>query len=115
MIIYYDGVCKLCFGFVSVVYRYTKPGTFIFQPLQGSEFDKPEIPFNSVIVKTAEGKLLFKSDAVRYILNYMTWPFRTLNIFISIFPEKIQNYIYDYIARNRYNWFGKNKSCQIIQ
>ena len=28
-----------------------------------------------------------------------------------LFPEPIRNYIYDFIAKNRYHWFGKKDSC----
>jgi predicted DCC family thiol-disulfide oxidoreductase YuxK len=30
-----------------------------------------------------------------------------------IFPEGLRNFIYDYIAKNRYKWFGKKESCMI--
>jgi predicted DCC family thiol-disulfide oxidoreductase YuxK len=30
-----------------------------------------------------------------------------------IFPEKFRNLIYDYIAKNRYKWFGKKENCMI--
>jgi len=31
----------------------------------------------------------------------------------KILPERIRNYIYDYIAKNRYKWYGKKESCMI--
>lgn len=113
MIIYYDGVCNLCFGFVSIVNRFAKSGTFLFQPLQESEYKATTASFDTVIVKTMEGKLLYKADAVRFILKNMPLPFRFLNFFISIFPIRFQNTIYDYIARNRYQWFGKSVTCRL--
>ena len=30
-----------------------------------------------------------------------------------IFPETFRNIVYDYIAKNRYKWFGKKESCMI--
>lgn len=115
MIIYYDGVCNLCFGFVSMVNRYSKPGTFSFEPLQGSMPESIPGSMDSVIVRTSNNELLQKSDAVRLILQHMYWPFRMLNYMILLFPKKIRNSIYDLIARNRYKWFGKKNECQILK
>ena len=36
-----------------------------------------------------------------------------LTYFLWIFPEKFRDFIYDYIAKNRYKWFGKKESCMI--
>ena len=30
-----------------------------------------------------------------------------------LFPEGFRNLIYDYIAKNRYKWFGKKEKCMI--
>jgi len=57
MKIYYDGVCKLCTGFVSLTKRFSKKGTFVFIPLQEATIKIPENFSNTVIVETNEGKL----------------------------------------------------------
>ena len=28
-------------------------------------------------------------------------------------PEKIRNWVYDYIAKNRYKWYGRKDACMI--
>jgi predicted DCC family thiol-disulfide oxidoreductase YuxK len=28
-------------------------------------------------------------------------------------PENIRNWVYDYIAKNRYKWYGKKDACMI--
>jgi predicted DCC family thiol-disulfide oxidoreductase YuxK len=33
--------------------------------------------------------------------------------FLLIFPERFRNFVYDYIAKNRYKWFGKKESCML--
>ncbi len=30
-----------------------------------------------------------------------------------VFPEGLRNIVYDYIAKNRYQWFGKKDACMI--
>ncbi|MEY3348744.1 MAG: DCC1-like thiol-disulfide oxidoreductase, partial [Bacteroidota bacterium] len=42
MNIYYDGICKLCIGFVSLAKRFSTPGTFVFIPLQNAMIKIPE-------------------------------------------------------------------------
>ncbi|NBO49744.1 MAG: DUF393 domain-containing protein [Chitinophagia bacterium] len=114
MIIYYDGVCKLCTGFVSMVIRFSRPGTFRFQSLQQSTLKQNNSSYDSVVLEIHPGNYLFKSAAVSKILSNMYMPFRWLNTIISLFPEGLRNKIYDWIARSRYRWFGKHASCQII-
>ena len=33
--------------------------------------------------------------------------------FLMVFPESFRNLVYDYIAKNRYKWFGKKEECMI--
>ncbi len=30
-----------------------------------------------------------------------------------IVPKFLRNWVYDYIAKNRYKWYGKKESCMI--
>jgi predicted DCC family thiol-disulfide oxidoreductase YuxK len=32
---------------------------------------------------------------------------------LKIFPKKIRDLVYDYIAKNRYKWFGKTENCMM--
>jgi predicted DCC family thiol-disulfide oxidoreductase YuxK len=36
-----------------------------------------------------------------------------LGTVFRIIPAGIRNYLYDYIAGNRYKWFGKKESCMV--
>jgi predicted DCC family thiol-disulfide oxidoreductase YuxK len=31
----------------------------------------------------------------------------------TILPEVFRDFVYDYIAKNRYQWFGKKDNCMI--
>ncbi len=115
MKIYYDGVCKLCTGFVSLTKRFSKKGTFVFIPLQEATIKIPENFSNTVIVETYEGKLFAYADAVSLVLKNMSFPFRIINMLLKIFPKSIRSKVYAMIAKNRYHWFGKHETCQIIE
>jgi predicted DCC family thiol-disulfide oxidoreductase YuxK len=59
-----------------------------------------------------DGKLFQKSTAALKIASKLNngWPL--LYLFIIV-PGFIRNWIYDWIARNRYAWFGKKDECMI--
>jgi len=46
------------------------------------------------------------------IANNLNGFIKILYIFIII-PKPLRDYIYDFIAKNRYKWFGKKSSCMI--
>jgi predicted DCC family thiol-disulfide oxidoreductase YuxK len=52
----------------------------------------------------------YKSDAALEIAKNLGgfWHFGTI---FKIIPTAFRNYLYDYIAKNRYKWFGKNDNC----
>jgi predicted DCC family thiol-disulfide oxidoreductase YuxK len=54
----------------------------------------------------------YKSSAAIEITNDLGGIYSLISVF-KILPEKLRNYIYDYIARNRYKWYGKKESCMI--
>jgi predicted DCC family thiol-disulfide oxidoreductase YuxK len=114
MTIYYDGYCKLCSGFIRLIIKYSKPGTFIYTPLQNAAFQIPIGFSETVVVETKDGKLYAYSDAVSIILSNMSTPFRMMNALLKLFPRSIRNKVYVMIAKNRYSWFGKYDQCQII-
>lgn len=104
----------MCTGFISLARNHSKPGTFKFIPLQDAGTVFPNDLTNTVIVKTSEGQMIGYSEAVSMVLKHMSLPFRILNKIIAIVPVGIQKRIYNIIATNRYNWFGKHPSCQKI-
>jgi predicted DCC family thiol-disulfide oxidoreductase YuxK len=54
-----------------------------------------------------ENRDLKKSEAVILMLDKIN--FKKTSFFIKIFPTFIRNLVYDFIARYRYNIFGKIK------
>jgi predicted DCC family thiol-disulfide oxidoreductase YuxK len=54
----------------------------------------------------------FKSTAFLKIVKYLRFPWPILTVGY-IFPRFIRDWIYDYVAENRYKWFGKKDKCMV--
>ena len=89
--------------------------SFISMQSKQAERDlrKNDLPFEmNTICFSDEGKIYQRSEAVFEILKGMNYPYRLLRVF-RIFPRFITDGVYNYIAKNRYKWFGKEDSCRI--
>ncbi|GHC50288.1 thiol-disulfide oxidoreductase [Ulvibacter litoralis] len=53
-----------------------------------------------------------KSTAALKIAKHLSGAFPLLYAFMIV-PKFIRNIVYDYIAKNRYKWYGKQESCMI--
>lgn len=119
-VILFDGVCNLCNGSVQYVIKHDRRGLFKFASLQSQpgqellrKFSLPVSNFNSfVLVK--DGKAFTKSDAALLVAKHLDGPVRLLYGLIIV-PSVIRNSVYNFIANNRYKWFGKKDSCMIPQ
>jgi predicted DCC family thiol-disulfide oxidoreductase YuxK len=118
-IILFDGVCNLCNSAVQFVILHDKKDVFRFVALQ-SELGQEILnhiginPKNidSIILYQPEVAYYYKSEAALQIAKDLGGFFYLAQIF-KIIPEPIRNTIYDYIAKNRYKWYGKKESCMI--
>lgn len=117
-IILFDGVCNLCNGAVQFVIRHDPKARFHFAPLQ-SEFAQQllatlqhNIPTYSSIVFVADEKIYIKSTAVLKICGQLSGGWKMARILLII-PRFIRDGVYNFIARNRYRWFGKKAECMI--
>ncbi|TVZ54811.1 putative DCC family thiol-disulfide oxidoreductase YuxK [Lutibacter sp. Hel_I_33_5] len=118
-IILFDGVCNLCNGFVLKVIKYDTKNQFVFTSLQ-SDIGKKITTHLGIDSSKIDSVLLYepnisydiKSTAALKIMNEFggIW---TLTQLSWIFPEGFRNLVYDFIARNRYKWFGEKESCMI--
>ncbi len=113
-VIFFDGVCNLCNSSIQFVIRQDKKRVFRFAPLQSkvaSVLLKNHDVVDSVILLKGE-KVFIKSDAAFEIIKEFHFFWKLLLIF-KIFPKFIRNSVYDFIAKNRYKWFGKRNDCMI--
>jgi len=118
-IILFDGVCNLCNGFVQFVIKYDKKDDFRFASLQseygqkvqnylGINFSNPK----SIILYQPKEAYFQKSEAVFEIIKKFGGFYRILFI-LRFFPRIFTDLIYDFVAINRYKWFGRKDQCMI--
>ncbi len=117
-IILFDGVCNLCNGAVTYIIKRDKKNVFKFAALQSeigqqliSKFNIDTSKVDSIILIDGE-KHYTKSSAALHIAKQLSGAYPLLFGFMVV-PKFIRNSIYDYIAKNRYKWFGKKESCMI--
>lgn len=117
-IILFDGVCNLCNSSVQFVLKHDKKQQFLFASLQSDAAHKLLLQFNyknsnlNTIILIEEDKIYDKSTAALRISKRLNPLWNTLYIFIVI-PKSIRDVIYNFIAKNRYKWFGKSDTCLV--
>jgi predicted DCC family thiol-disulfide oxidoreductase YuxK len=118
-IILFDGVCNLCNSAVQFIIKHDKGDVFRFVALQ-SELGQEILAHIGIDTKNIDSIVLYepgiayyyKSDAALQIAKRLNGLF-SLGIIFKIIPTGIRNRLYDYIAKNRYKWYGKKESCMI--
>jgi predicted DCC family thiol-disulfide oxidoreductase YuxK len=117
-VVLFDGVCNLCNRIVQFIIKRDKKKQFLFASLQGKtghevlkKFNLPVNDFNSFIV-LEDDKIYTRSTAALRMLKKLGSGWKLFYGFI-IFPRFIRNAIYNWIARNRYKWYGKRNECMV--
>ena len=117
-IILFDGVCNLCNSSINFVIKRDKDNQFKFATLQEEtgqlllkRYSIDTLDTDSIIL-IENGKAYAKSTAALRVARKLSsaWP---LMYGFLIIPAFIRNWVYDYIAKNRYKWYGKQDSCMI--
>lgn len=67
---------------------------------------------DSILLYSKKHGLSIKSTAALKIAKHLGFP-RNLMVLFFIVPPFIRNWVYDYVAKNRYKWYGKKESCMI--
>jgi predicted DCC family thiol-disulfide oxidoreductase YuxK len=70
-----------------------------------------ELKMDSIIL-VVNDQLFFKSSAALQIAKKLNGFWKILYIF-SVIPSHLRDLIYDFVAKNRYKWFGKRETCRI--
>lgn len=115
-ILLFDGYCNLCHSSVQFVMSHEKKQELYFTSLQsqvGIEIlthYKIDVSKTDSLVLIENNKAYVKSTAALRLAKYLKGVFPLAFGFIII-PPFIRNWVYDYIAKNRYKWYGKQDSC----
>lgn len=115
-VIFFDGYCGLCNGFVDFMMKIDRKGVFKFSPLQ-SEFAKSHVSAKDIeelksVVVLIDGRTYKKAEAVLKALYLLGGIWKSTLLFNHL-PDKILNYGYDLVAENRYSLFGKRETCRL--
>lgn len=118
-IILFDGVCNLCDASVQFIIKNDKNDVFRFVAIQ-SELGQQIINYLGIDTSKTDSIILyepgiayyFKAEAALRIAKELRSWHSILYIFIHI-PNFIKNGVYDFIAKNRYKWYGKKEACMI--
>ncbi|MBJ6368545.1 DUF393 domain-containing protein [Snuella sp. CAU 1569] len=118
-LILFDGVCNLCNASVQYTIKRDKHDVFRFAPLQSSVgkqiIETYRVDTNktdSIILYTPSSGVSYKSTAALKIASQLSFPNNLMVIFLIV-PAFIRNWFYDYIAKNRYRWYGKKDACML--
>jgi predicted DCC family thiol-disulfide oxidoreductase YuxK len=116
--IFFDGVCNLCNSTVQFIIKKDTKNIFSFASLQSDaarnillQYPEESFELNSIILISSH-KVYLKSSAVLRIFWKLGKGYKLLFAF-WIVPKPIRDVVYDYIAKNRYKWFGKSETCML--
>jgi predicted DCC family thiol-disulfide oxidoreductase YuxK len=117
-IVLFDGVCNLCNGSVLFLIKKDKKNLLRFASLQSSvgqeilqKFNLPTTEFNSFVL-VANERVYLRSSAALKTASYLGGLWLFFQIF-WIVPKFVRDLVYDFIAKNRYKWFGKKSECMM--
>ncbi|MFN2261325.1 MAG: thiol-disulfide oxidoreductase DCC family protein [Psychroflexus sp.] len=116
-IVLFDGVCNFCNASVRFILKRDKKDLFRFASLQSdlgkSLTDERGIDtdtIDSIILIDPGNAYYIKSTAALEISKDLSGLYPVLSLFLFL-PEGFRNSVYDFVAKNRYKWFGKSETC----
>lgn len=115
-LVLYDGLCRLCAGTVLFVITHDRSARVHFASMQSPlgqrllrRFGLPVDDFTTFVL-VESGEHFTKSTAALRTVRYLDRPWPWLYPLIGV-PRPIRDALYDWVARNRYRWFGRRKAC----
>lgn len=115
-IIFFDGICHLCNGFVDKVIQADKKAYFQFAPLQGSTAEKllsvEERSALESVILFENGQSYKQSEAVLRIFSRLGGVYRIFTL-AYVIPSFLRDRLYLWVAKNRYTWFGQREFCRL--
>lgn len=117
-VLLFDGVCNLCNGTIQRIIPRDPDGKLMFAPLQseiGTALQERHglDPDDLDTVVLVEGNGLYtKSTAAIRVAEILGWPYKFARVG-RLLPRPIRDRLYDFVADNRYDWFGRKDQCMI--
>lgn len=117
-IVLFDGVCNFCNFWIQFALKRDRKGKLKFTTLQGEAAKQllPQYGINPSILTSVifidKGKVYKESTAALRVCMYLDG-FWKLFYGLIIIPSIIRDFIYKWIGKNRYKWFGKRETCML--
>lgn len=117
-IVLFDGECNFCNFWVRFIIKRDKGNIFKFATLSSINGQNVKLRFQldesiDSVVLLKNNQVYIKSAAAFEITKNLSGLWFMLGIF-KIIPTFISDAIYDFVAKNRYRWFGKSV-CELPQ
>lgn len=118
-VLLFDGECNLCNKTVQFVIQRDKKARVKYASLQSDygksimrQYNIPEGYVDSIVF-FHKNKIYYKSRAALELSLHLDGLWFLLYIF-ALVPPVIRNWGYNFIAKNRYKWFGKTDTCWVM-
>ncbi|MGR7943562.1 thiol-disulfide oxidoreductase DCC family protein [Paenibacillus sp. M.A.Huq-81] len=115
-IVLIDGECQMCQTITRFLVKHDRHFRFAFAALQ-SEAGQNLLQHHGLnqavwdsFVLIENGGLHIKSGAALRVAKRLGGWWSFLYVFIIV-PAPIRDYVYEWVARNRYRWFGRTDAC----
>jgi predicted DCC family thiol-disulfide oxidoreductase YuxK len=117
-IILFDGVCNLCNASVQFVIARDPRARFRFGALQSEAAAAclqrlcVQGALTDSVVLIENDRIYTRSTAALRIARGLRFPWPVAFLLIAV-PRPLRDWVYDFVARRRYRWFGKRDACMV--
>jgi predicted DCC family thiol-disulfide oxidoreductase YuxK len=117
-VILFDGICNFCNSAVNFTIKRDNKAIIQYAPLQSEkgrmflrQYNLPVDEMKSFVF-IEDGKVYTGSSASLRVCRYLRgfWPICYLFIIV---PRFIRDGLYNFVAKNRYKWFGMRQECMV--
>jgi predicted DCC family thiol-disulfide oxidoreductase YuxK len=111
-LVLYDGYCVLCNGLVNFIMSRQKPDALEHASLQSPRGKRvlAECGLSTTDLDTfvlyVDGRCSTRSTAALQLTGFMHFPWPLLQMLLLV-PGLLRNPVYNWVARNRFKWFGR--------
>ena len=113
----FDGVCVLCSSGASWLMRHDRKALINFTPAQGALgqalYRHYDVEMNESYLLVADGRAYTATRGYIELFRMLGGWWHILRVTVVI-PERLRDWFYAVIARNRYRWFGKTDYCGLL-